>query len=202
MRVDAVPRPGRRDSGASPPRRGGRVTDRAVAFDVTADAGADVSFCFPGVVAGRARAVRPLRFRRMKAAAIGGVRKRPRHGDAGALMAGQAKGLLAVAARAFLLVFARRDGMHRDEVVRVHIARTHAAVVTIGAILFAVAIAAEAAVVAGDEFVPIQPIRTVARIMEPSRRRERAGVEAHLQHAGRFGQVASAAIRARFAGRR
>jgi hypothetical protein len=90
----------------------------------------------------------------VKAAAFGEVLEGSACGNPRALMAAQAKGLLLVTARAARAVLARSDRVHRQKVVWVHLARTHATVVAIGAGFFAVAVAAEATVLPSDLLVP------------------------------------------------
>ena len=86
-------------------------------------------------------------------------------GDACSLVTRKAERLLLMAARAARAVLARRLGVQRQEVVRMRLARAHATVVAISAVLLAVAIGAEATVVAGNDLVPFDPIRSVTRIV-------------------------------------
>ena len=102
-------------------------------------------------------------------------------GDACSLVTRKAERLLLMAARAARAVLARRLGVQRQEVVRMRLARAHATVVAISAVLLAVAAGAKTAVVSGDRAVPHDPIGPVARIFEPARRHELCVPEARLQ---------------------
>ncbi len=104
----------------------------------------------------------------MEATPLDQIGDRPRERDASALMAGQTERLLAVATRAFLLIFAGGHRVHLEPVVGVDAPRAHAAVMAISAVFFAVAVAAKATVVARDQLVPLDPIRAVPRVMEPT----------------------------------
>jgi len=97
----------------------------------------------------------------MKAAAFGEIPERSTLCDPSALVARQAERLLLMTARTTRTVLPRRDRVHGQKIVRVHEPRPHATVVAISAGFFAVAIAAKAAVVSGDELVPSQPIGPV-----------------------------------------
>ena len=167
MRISPLAGTRGRDACASSACGGCRVTNRAVAFDMATHAGADVSFGLPSVMPGRPRAVCPFGFRRMEASAPGRVRERPGHRDAGPLVAGQTKRLLAMAARALLLIFPGRDGMHVQPVVRVNATGTNPAVVAVGTVFLAVTIAAEAAVVTSDGLVSQDPIGPMPGVVEP-----------------------------------
>src|SRR4051794_38524366 len=120
------------------------MADRAITLDVTADAGADISLCLPSVMTRRTRAVGPLRLRWMEAPALDRVGEWARHADPEPLVAAQAKRLVAMAARALLLIFARSDGMHAEPIIGVNAARSNPAVVAISTVFLAVAIGAKA----------------------------------------------------------
>ena len=112
-----------------------------------------------------ARAVGPLGLGWVETAALGQIAERTGHRDAHALVAAQAKRLVPMAAGTFLLVFAGGHGVHAEPIIGVDLARSDSTIVAIGARLFAVTVGAEAAVVAGHDLVPFDPIRTVTRIV-------------------------------------
>jgi hypothetical protein len=117
----------------------------------------------------------------VEAPALGGIRERSAFGNARALVATQAKRLLLMTARAARCVLARRFRVHREVIVRVYAPWTYAPIVTIGAVLFAVAIAAKATVVTGDGAMANDPIRAMVRIFEPARREQLLRAEARAQ---------------------
>jgi len=141
------------------------MANRAVPLHVAADAGADVALRLPGVVARCSRTVGPLRLRWVEPPPLRVVRERSGGGHPSALMAAQAERLLAVAAGAFLLILAGRDWVHVEPIVRVNAARADSAVVAVGAVLFAVAVGAKAAVIARDLLVAKDPIWTVPGVV-------------------------------------
>jgi hypothetical protein len=97
----------------------------------------------------------------MKAASLAEVLERSALCDTHALVTGQTKRLLLVAARAARAVLPRRERVHGKKVVWMNVARSHAPVVAIGARLLAMAVATETTVVSGNQLVPSQPIRPV-----------------------------------------
>jgi len=178
------------------------VTNGAVALDVAADASADVALRLPGVVARRAGAIGPLRLGGVEAAALREIGEWAGHGDAQTLVAGQAKRLVAMAARALLLIFAGRHRVHAEPVVGMDAPRPDSPIMTIGARFLRVAIGAKARVVSGYGLVPFDPIRTMARVVQPARRRERTRGKADLDQAARISQVTGATLRASATGSR
>src|SRR5688572_23904576 len=95
------------------------VTNDAVALDVAADAGIEVSHRLETVVARPPRRIAPLGLGRVEPAgfADGG---RTAHGHPQPLMATEAEALLAMAARAFLHREPRLRRVHRKIVARVN----------------------------------------------------------------------------------
>jgi hypothetical protein len=151
------------------------VTRHAIALDVTRDARVQISFGFERVMSGLTRRIAPNRFRRMESPRITCAR-RTAHRNADAHVATETEALLVVAARALRRFLARVDRVHRNVVVRMDAARARATVVTANAEIFFVAVRAKFRVGAGHHFMALDPIGTVLRIVEPTRR---------LQHATR-----------------
>jgi len=102
-------------------------------------------------------------------------------GNARPLVTRKAERLLLVAARAAWAVLARRFGVQGQKVVRMRFSRAHATVVAVRTVLLAVAVGAETTVVSGDRAVSHDPIGSVTRIFEPTRRHELCVPEARLQ---------------------
>ena len=138
--------------------RGSRVTGRAVALNVTARAGVDVSLCFPGVVRGGTWRVRPQVGRRVKATAPREVGVGTAHGDARPLVAADAERLLAVTARTARAVLTGRHGVHADPVVGMDLARPNPTVMTVSAEARLVTGCAQLTVVARHLLVPLDPV--------------------------------------------
>src|SRR5450631_587031 len=141
------------------------MANRAIPLHVAADAGADVALRLPGVVPRGPWTVGPLRLWWVESPPLRVVRESSGEGHPGALMAAQAERLLAVAARAFLLILAGRNRVHVEPIVRVNAARADSAVVAVGAVLLAVTVGAKAAVVARDLLVAKDPIWTVPGVV-------------------------------------
>lgn len=175
------------------------MAHRAISLDVAADAGIEVALGLPGVVTGAPWTVRPHDLGRVEAPALGGIGERAGQGEAEALMAGQTKRLLAMAAGALLLVLASRDGVHAEPVVRMNAAWSNSTIVAVGAVFLAMAVGAEAAVVPRHQLVALDPIRTVSCVMQPTRRQQGSRLETHFEPAVQVRQVAAAAVGARSA---
>src|SRR5690606_16442802 len=79
----------------------------------------------------------------------------------GALVATDAEVLLLMAASAARRILPRGNRMHADEVVRVHVARSHAPVTAVRTVLLRVAVGAHLRVGAGDALVAEQPVRSM-----------------------------------------
>jgi hypothetical protein len=159
------------------------VAAGAVPFRVTAHAGDQVSFRFPGVMTSSPRAARPDGLWRVEAAA-------PRHRSEGArhrysrpLVACHAEGLRSVAAPAARAFGARRHRVGKEPVAGVYRARPHATVVAIHAFALVVAGGARRAVCSGDVAMAFEPVRAVLRVAHPARWQELPARE--LRHQAR-----------------
>lgn len=97
--------------------------------------------------------------------------------DAHAPMAVGAEGLLLMAAHTAGIVLPCRLGMHRQKVVGMNLARAHTAIVAVGAKIFAMATAAESAVIGGYLLVALEPVGGVRGVVKPSGRLEIPRVE-------------------------
>ncbi len=170
----------------------------AVPLDVATDARIQVALRFPAMVPGAARTVGPHRPRRVEAPALGGVAMGTGHRDAGALVAGNAEALLVMTAGAGGTVLAGCDGMQIQPVIRMHAPWPDAPIVTIGAVILAVAVGAKPAVRARDQLVAFNPIGPVLRMMQPARWLEPAARELGL-HDARAVEMTRRARSARFA---
>jgi hypothetical protein len=113
--------------------------------------------------------------------------------DAGALVTVHAEGLLVVAARAAGLVSPGHYGVHRQEIVRMDAARSHAPVVAFGAIAFLVAARAKLALVGCDFLVPLDPVGSVLGVVEPGGRHHFASWVTRPKERSLFGEVAGRA---------
>ena len=92
-----------------------------------------------------------------------------------AAMAVTTERLRLVAVHAPRVVLAGCLGMHRDEVVRVDVPRSHLAVVAVAAVVLSVTTATHLAVGGRDALVTLEPIGGVGGSMKPLRRHELAG---------------------------
>ena len=98
--------------------------------------------------------------------------------DADATMTISAERLQLMTTDATRIVLTRALRMHREPVVRMHFARTHASIVTIGALVFGVALGAERAVVRCHCLVTLDEVRRVRSVVHPLRRHQLARREA------------------------
>src|SRR6478609_3282653 len=102
-----------------------------------------------------------------------------------------------MATAALLLIFSGSNGVHAQPVIGVHSPWPHATVVAIRAGLLGVAVGAKASVVTSHDLVPLNPIRTMPRIVQPARRRERPRCKADLDQARRVGEMTGTTFRTR-----
>jgi hypothetical protein len=160
----------------------GPVTHDTVPLHVAADAPAQASLGFEGVVPRSGRRVAPDGLWRVEPSTVSGAR-RARLGHAGPEMAVQTEALLEMAALAPLRAHARLDGVHVQVVVRMNRSRANSSIVAVGTECILVAARAERRIIAGNALVPREEVGRVFSVPQPWRRVEDARCEHRLQTA-------------------
>ncbi len=161
----------------------GRMAGEAVPFDVTAHADLEIAARFPTMVVPADGAAGPDFGCRMESAPTLLRVERSGLSDSEPGVAGDAEGLLAMAARAPLRCHLGGDPMLAEPVVGVNGAGPYTPVVAVGAFLFRVAARAERRVSARDLLVALEPAWPVVGCTQPGGRDEDAGTETCLQDA-------------------
>jgi hypothetical protein len=159
----------------------GPMARDAVSLRVAADAPAEPSLGFEGMMPGARRGVAPYRLGRVKPATVPGV-EWARLGYPGPDVAVETEALLQVAALASLRTHPCLDGVHIEVVIRVDRSWADPSIVAVGAERVLMAACAERRIVAGHTLVPRQEIGRVLRIPHPGRWVESARCE-HRLHA-------------------
>jgi len=139
--------------------------------------------------------------RRMKPALLRSRHRRSAHPHARSQVTRAAERLRPVTRVAPRTVLPRRHRMHRQPVVRMNLPRSHATVVAPRTVVFPMAARAQPAVVPCHTGMPLDEVRIVLRVVEPSRGSQHAPGQMRLHPAANARQVTDRALRSRLAPR-